>query len=233
VTIARRLPAAGLLLLALAAAGCGDDSAGCGCTNPPLPVTVETPQAAMARFETAYEGQNLAGYTALFSNDFRFHFSANADPLLVSQYGDTWDATFETNSTAHLFDGFTNENGDYVPGADSIALAFTGIRYEPDPAHADSTRHYMVADSAQVTLVITLPLLGQYEVAGTHSFWLVRGDAAHLGAGQAPDSTHWFIRRWDDSSAPLVLRTGGPLAPARLLPAQNTTWGSVKAQYLQ
>lgn len=231
---ARRLPAAFLLILALATTGCGDDSAGCGCTNPPASSGVETPPEAMARFETAYEAQNLAGYAALFAADFRFHFSAAADPTLVSQYGNTWDSSFETNSASHLFDGFTNEGGNFVPGAESMALGLTGIHYEPDPEHADSTRHYVLADSAQVTLVITLPSgLGDYEVSGTHSYSLVRGDAAHLGAGQAADSTRWFIRRWDDLTAPLAVRTGGRMAPARVMPAENTSWGAVKAQYLQ
>ncbi len=233
-TTARWLPAACLLLLALASAGCGDDSAGCGCTYPPLPATVETPQAAMARFETTYESQNLTGYSKLFTSDFRFHFSAAADPTLVSQYGNTWDSAFETNAAGHLFDGFTSERSDYNPGADLIALTLAAVRYESDPEHADSTRHYVVADSAQIALAITLASgAGEYDVAGTHSFWLVRGDAARLGAGQAPDSTRWFIRRWDDLTAPLTVRTGRPTKPARVLPAQNTTWGRVKAQYLQ
>lgn len=92
----------------------------------------------------------------------------------------------------------------------------------------------MIADSAQVALVITLPSgLGEYEVSGMHSYSFVGGDAAHLGAGQATDSTRWFIRRWDDLTSPVALRAGGRMAPARVLPAQNTTWGAVKAQYLQ
>ncbi len=93
-TTAHRLTAACLLILALAAAGCGDDSASCGCTNPPIQAVVETPQEAMARFETAYGAQNLAGYSVLFAADFRFHFSAATDPTLVSQYGNTWDSIF-------------------------------------------------------------------------------------------------------------------------------------------
>ena len=221
------------IFLALTLAGCGDEAPSAPPIGPGDPV-METPAQAMARFEQAYESQVLTAYAAMLTADFSYRFSANADPNLVVQYGTSWGRARDSSSTSHLFDGFTNQYGEYVPSANTITLSLAGMRVEADPEHADSTRHYALADSALVTLVIDLEGgLGTYQVASYHSFRLVRGDAARLGAAQAADSTRWFLRRQDDLAEPLGLRAPRPTDPARTHSATATTWGAIKAQYLQ
>ncbi len=219
-------------MLALAAFGCGDDPANFLAPYP-FDTVVETPAQAMARFEQAYEGKHLPAYAAMLTADFSYRFSANADPNLVVQYGTSWGRARDSSSTSHLFDGFTNQYGEYVPSATAITLSLVGTRYEADPEHADSTRHYALADSALVTLAIDLESgLGTYQVASYHSFRLVRGDAARLASGQVADSTRWFLRRQDDLAQPLGLRAPRSTDPARTHSATATTWGAIKAQYL-
>jgi hypothetical protein len=39
-----------------------------------------------------------------------------------------------------------------------------------------------------------------YSLSSRQEFFVVRGDAAVLAAGVAPDPTRWYVRRWDDLS---------------------------------
>jgi len=81
-------------------------------------------------------------------------------------------------------------------------------------------------------------------LTGNATFYLARGDVAAipqelLDQGFHPDSTRWYIEKWEDDTA--NSQTGGgsravraPAAPARAVPAYDTfyaTWGSVKVIY--
>lgn len=227
-----------LVLTALASAGCGgsDDPA----PLQPAPVSPlppgtplnDTPQNTLLRFESAYENQALGEYLALLSNDFSFRFSSQSDPALVSQFGSTWGVTRDSTSTRHLFDGFTSTIGDYRAGASAITLMLTGPQFLADPDRPDSATYYKLVIVPTIMLTLEIPGTDGFEIAAPHDFHLVRGDAAVLRAGQAADSTRWYIHRWTDKSSSLVVRTPGPTAPAGVMPARESTWGSVKAAYL-
>src|SRR6187549_2299840 len=69
----------------------------------------DSPQNLMKRFETTYEYQVLAEYKLLLTQDFRFTFSNQTDPALVTKYGNNWGKVDEETSAGNLFDGFTDD----------------------------------------------------------------------------------------------------------------------------
>ena len=228
-----------LLALALAFTGCGgsDDAAPLE-PGPisPLPAGTplnDTPRNTMIRFESAYEHQALTEYLALFTNDFSFRFSSQSDPVLVNQYGSTWGVSRDSASTLHLFDGFTNDVGSFLPGASDITLSLVAPQFLADPDRPDSAAYYSLVIVPTISLSLTIPGTDGFEIAAPHDFHLVRGDAAVLRAGQPADSTRWYIHRWTDKSAALMVRIPGPTAPANTIPARPSTWGSLKSMYLQ
>jgi hypothetical protein len=223
-------PALALALsMVVAAVGCSKSS-----TEPiPPPVDAQnsTPQGAMLRFEKAYELKVLAAYADLFTADFRFAFSSDADPDLVSQFGDTWGKSNEIQSTNHLFDGFTNTVGQFVAPASLIALTLNGPQIFADPDYPDSAAFYKYVVVPSIRLDLEVPGTDGFTIQAPHDFYLVRGDAAVLDSSQPADSVHWYIRRWVDKSPafPGAVRPG--TEPARFNAAIPATWGQVKATY--
>ena len=132
------------LLLVLAGCGGGDQ----GPTRPApvddgLPAgtpAADSPEHLVQRLEKSWEFGVEAQYALLLSADFRYNFSASADPVLVSQYPN-WTRVDEIASLTHLFHGFVREDGSPVPGMSRMDMTPTGVSVENDPDHADSTRH--------------------------------------------------------------------------------------------
>jgi len=218
------------LILAFTLAGCGDDDSTTGPEPPALPVN-DTPTNALVRFERTYESQMLFEYELMLTADYRFTFSSQSDPVLVNQYGDNWGKDDEVESTSHLFDGFTNEGGDFVPGASEIGMSIPFPQVVADPDFPDSAEYYKLVVAPSVAVVFAIPGTDGFEISAPHDFHLVRGDAAVLNAGQPADANRWYVRRWVDKSAALLRRAPGQMAPARVLPAQVATMGSIKALY--
>ena len=240
--LARRVPCAARVTLTLAlltglavvGAGCGgsDRVADPGPPDPGITPANDTALHALQRFEACYEQEALDEYGLLFTADFRFAFSPDADPELVSQYGTSWRKADELAAAGHLFAGFTNTGGEFQPGARTIALQLNGALVIEDPNRPDSVRHYAFADVPAVTLAIELTTGEIFEVDAPHRLRLVRGDAAVLDAGQPADSTHWYIRRLEDLSVALPgARGDADPVLAIPLPARSATWGSIKATY--
>jgi hypothetical protein len=195
----------------------------------------DTPQNTMLRFKATYEYQVVGDYEKLFSKDFRFTFSSQSDADLVARYGNNWGKDDEIESTRHLFQGFTDENGDAQPAATTITMTLPGIVDQDDPFHADSTEHYRVIAIPTLLLHIALANDAGFDVSAPHTFYLVRGDAAVLDAGQEATATRWYIRRWDDLS-PAIAAPGGPITTASeggnaLAAFAPSTWGAAKATY--
>jgi hypothetical protein len=72
----------------------------------------------------------------------------------------------------------------------------------------------------------------QYRVLGIETFYFVRGDSACIpqelrDKGYGPDSTRWWIARWEDYS----VTTTGALRPGAQ-PVRPVTLGAVKSVYL-
>ena len=196
----------------------------------------DSPQNLMIRFEKSYEFQNLAIYSKLLTSDFRYTFSLASDPLLVDQYPN-WGLDDEVQSTQHLFDGFTNTHGDFIPAASRIDMTLQGVQYTSDFTHADSASHYQKVIVTSVEMQIEVPgSAGDplvYNISARHEFYIVRGDAAVLDAGQEARADRWYIRKWDDLS-------NGTTAVLRLASINGTTvqrvpitWGKLKDTFIR
>jgi hypothetical protein len=198
----------------------------------------DSPQNMMIRFERSYEFQDLPNYEKLLTSDFRYTFSSASDPNLVAQYGNNWGKDDEVESSKHLFEGFTNSSGDFVPSASKIDMTLTGIQYQADFTHSDSAAYYqkVVVTSVNMTIEVpTTPDVTTYEISARHEFYIVRGDAAVLDSNQEARTDRWYIRRWDDLSASLgaaSMRLAGANQSTTLVRLPST-WGSVRNTYFQ
>jgi hypothetical protein len=229
--------------------------AGCGGSNPfhppidnqhTLPGDVpqnDTPQNTMIRFQKAYQYQDITQYANLLTADFRYTFSVQSDPTLAQTYGNNWGKDDETESAKHLLTGFTNSSGTYVPPASNISISFINDQYYPDPLHSDSTSYYVYCPVSTVNLNIDVPSgdgTTTYNISAPHSFYLVRGDAALLDAGQSAASDRWYIRHWDDLSPALssviqIARANASIQGSSSFGGGTVvaSWGNVKDAYFR
>jgi hypothetical protein len=202
--------------------GCGDDKA----TNPAPPSDglpsgtpkADSPAHLMERFEKTWEFESEAQYALLLSDDFRFHFSPASDPDLVNQYGENWRKTNEVAAIMNLFHGFVNGMGEQVPGAIRFDMSLTGVQYlGNDPDHPDSTAQYQKVIVSNLDMLFEVPLSPepiQYHVSSRQEYFLVRGDAAVLASEVSADTTHWYLRKWDDLTVYSAARKGPVINPA-------------------
>lgn len=145
----------------------------------------------------AYNHRSLREYDALLAADFRFHFSGG-DSSRGARYSDGFPRQEELVSAAEMFG--IREPGDTLPmPVPKKIRAYPGELQEgADPEHPDSTCQYRVVVAKDFHVELTMPA-GQFIEAGSAGmqvFHLVRGDAALRPAGQSPDTTRWYVRRW-------------------------------------
>jgi len=224
---ARRSALLAALVLLPVLSGCGSnpfnppiDPGGDGHVPGDTPVN-DSPQNLMIRFEKSYEFQDLPTYVNLLTSDFRYTFSADSDPTLVNLYPN-WGRDDEEESTKHLFEGFTNSEPRQVPAASRIEMTLTGVQYQGDYQHPDSASHYQKVVVTNVGMEIDVPdgqAITTFVISARHEFYIVRGDAAVLAAGQEARADRWYIRRWDDlsTSTSLVGRIASINAGASLI----------------
>jgi hypothetical protein len=179
-----------------------------------------TPASALRRLEWHWNERQIRGYGALFTDDFRF-VMGNADSS-GSIYRDPWTVTEEVKSATHLFVG----GHQTLPPARSIELALDRSFFVyPDPSVPwDPRGRWYRTIRTQFDLRVAIVDGTVYNFVGVAQFSLVRGDSAALGArprapGFGPDSTRWYIRRWEEE-------TGTPYPPE-----PGTTWGQLKHRY--
>jgi hypothetical protein len=175
----------------------------------------------MTRFEATFDAQSEGEYAKLLTDDFRFHFSQASDPDLVLAYGDSWSRVDETETITHLFDGFTDPTYGAIPGASTVAMAFSNVQVGADPDHPDSLDYYKKVVVFAMTLVIEVPGTPEpttYNVSSRQEFYIVRGDAAVLASGQAVQADRWYFRRWDDLAiSGSVVRKGPVVNPSNTI----------------
>ena len=221
------------------AAGCGGSDSKTTAPNvvtDPLPASTvlnDTPTHTMSRLQATLNYQSNPSYAALLTSDFRFHFSSGTDPTLVAQWGDTWGEMDDSLSMAHLFHGFTNMGGMYMPGVTSMICIFSAMTDAGDPDYPDSAVFYRIIHVANMSAMMDMPMDGgmTYSISSAPDICLVRGDVARLRPGQPASADRWYVRRWDDLSS-LASPVGvysriGPVTN----PAKAMTLGSIKARY--
>ncbi len=239
--------------LAVGASGCSKTGTGFDFARflrpweaPPNPApTPDSPAAALRLFEWSYNNKSLARYLELFARDYRFFFS----PLdsAGAMYRDTaWVRDDELISTTHLFVGGSADQ----PPASSIRLVLDrNFFVAPDPRSIswDPQGRWHKNIRTQIVLNIQTTDGSAIDISGAADFYLVRGDSAVIPAdlvarGFRPDSTRWWIGRWDDETAqaePTPDRSRGgegtdvagrpPVLAAQ--PSSSKTWGRVKVLY--
>lgn len=201
-------------------------------TPPPVP---DSPANVLRLLEWSYNNRSIAEYRELFTSDYRFAFSA-IDPYGDAYPGDIWSREDELASATHLFQG----GKPTEPAATSINLDLgRTLTPRPDPRPGKDDRMHKSIHTS-VTLTIVDPSK-ETHVNGFATFYLARGDVAAIPdelkeKGFGPDSTRWYIERWEDDTANNQTGGGGsasraPAAPARAVPADDlvhATWGGVK-----
>src|SRR5262245_18509392 len=113
-----------------------------------------------------------------------------------------------------MLHGVIRDGDTLMAPADSVGMVIDGITEGVDPEHPDSTQHYRVLSVRRFLFGARTTRGQRFETAtGLNVFHVVRGDAAQLADGQAPDSLRWFIRRWLEDmaavNAELANREGG------------------------
>lgn len=204
----RALTLALALVLAMAA----------GCTQPVTPVTRPdaarsrgTPEQAVWLVGYDWNHRAAADYTQLLTDDFQFVFAP----------GDTtwglpgvWSRETEVATVLRMFD----------PSAPSLTLTTLKLDFDrqliplPDPRPGKHPKwHRTVRTGVDLDAEVSVNgTVSHWRVVGSSLFFLVRGDSAAIpedlaSRGVVPDSTQWWIQRWEDETLPpapgSILRT--------------------------
>ena len=219
------------VLAILLFAGCSGDKLMVGPPPPPPPLPESvTPQRAILRLIATFEQKRITEYAELFTADFTYEFSNSTDPDLVTKYSTGWFKSDETESSLHLFQGYTPAGQPFAPAAGSINIDFkTTQPVDDNGAGVDPVTHkYLVTGVDGQVVIATSPDPTTYVIENnTNVFYLVRGDLANLSPGQPADSLHWYIDRWVDLTTATKTRVGTN-SP---MPGRGTTWARLKAAY--
>ncbi len=185
-----------------------------------------SPANAIRLFEWGWNNRDLDAFKNLLTADFRFVFalSDSAGNLFRDE---PFGREQMLGCLRNLFTG-----GGPEPPATSIRLVLDPeLLVLPDSrAGMDPAWHKEIVTS--VDLAIKTAAGAEYRVVGNARFFVVRGDSALIPQelGLVPDSTRWFIQRWQDETlqgAGAMLRA----LPAAPQPADNVTWGQILALY--
>lgn len=215
-------------LLLLAGAGCSPRIMLPIRPPPDAPATASTPALALRRLEWGWKHRAIEPCLDLFTCDYEFVF-APGDPTGIRFRDRPWTRPDEIDFARHMF-----ETGSAGVGAAS----YVGLDMEDDPPALpddrpgkDSRWHRRI----ETPFVAVVEAPGrQFRVLGIERFYFVRGDSACIpqelrDRGYVPDSTVWWIERWEDYSVAAV--TGAPPSRAQR-PIRPVTLGVVKAAYL-
>lgn len=211
----RRCAAVTLCVLAAVATSCSSESV-LAPLLAPAPVA-DSPASAVRVVEWAWKNRHAEVLPHVFTEDYLFVF-ALADSAGNAFRDRPWTLVDELAASRNCLGHVTGVQLDFDR---------TLIPLPDDRAGKNPTWHKYVR--THVDLRVTFDRGMGPEVAEAHGyakFYAVRGDSASLSAAETPggrDSTRWWISRWEDETLP----TGA----ARANPAQNRTWGGIKALF--
>jgi len=218
----------------LALASCHEPTSTRAPASPSAPEP-RSPNGVVDLLRWSWENRDLTHYREVFTSDFQFGFAA-IDTMGV-QPAPTLTRDDMLISAQHLFAG-----GGAEPPAQSISMTFNGT-LSPDPdlrPGRPSHWHQQIQVSSLTLEIVTTTASGWYVSEG-EQFNMVRGDSAAipqdlLDRGIRPDSTRWFISRWEDQTnvvVPLGGTHGAMAAPAATLPTRPMTIGRLLLLYRQ
>jgi hypothetical protein len=214
--------------LLLALAGCQTRIVLPVVPKPDVPPAAATPAGALRRLAWSWKHRAIEPGRDLFTCDYGFAFAPEdtAGRRFVDR---PWTRPDELDFALHLFQ---------TGSARARPASYVALDIEDDPPSLPDDRpgksprwHQRI----ETPFVVVIEAPGQeFRVLGIERFYLVRGDSACIpqelrDQGYGPDSTRWWIERWEDYS----VSTGMAGAPrSRSQPLRPTTLGSVKSLYL-
>lgn len=221
------------MLLALAAtlAGCSNDKAPTRVVAGP-PFVADSPIHLLRLLEWSFNNRSESEYRTLFSEDYRFVFSAH-DSSGNAYRAVPWTREDETISARTLFLG----GGPTQPPATSVMLIFEENPVVTADVRDDGiTRDPRLHKSIRTRVLLNIRLAdgSAFDVTGSALFCMSRGDSAQAPDGLPADSSHWYLTRWEDETAHAGRRiTGQSLvaSPEDSQPSRSYTFGYIKALY--
>ncbi len=242
----RILAVAALAALVIAAGGCFNPfspriapTAGVY-VPPPSP---STPAGVVRLLEWCWDNRSITQYREVFTDDYQFIFglrdsagNPTRDPPLTREE--------ELTTASNLFVG-----GAAQPVATSITLNLDPtLNAQPDSRPGmDPRTHKEILTN--VDLSIKVEGGKEYRISGYARYFVVRGDVALIpkelkDRGFLPDSSRWYIQRWNDEtlgSSPNAVQPAAGLAGVRPVPrtapagvlgdAIVLTWNELRAMY--
>ena len=218
-------PALVAILLTSGSLGCSSSSSVSPGSNPPP--NANSPVNLVRRIEWDWN-QRSDDYVKLLTADFRYV------PAEGDSAGNTetiWDRGTESFVAQRMF----ARSGSW-PQMNSLSfqLERSELIASPDPRPGKNPRwHKMVSSNAEVSANFTFggPSPEVYLLTGHFTFYCVRGDSARIPLdlqweGVTPDSTRWWIERWEDET---ISTTEPGMHPN---PARTTTFTGLKNQFL-
>lgn len=212
------------LLLASGSPGCSSTKT----VAPPADTgpAPDSPANAVRRIEWTWNRLDPSALD-LVTEDFVFAF-AEGDSAGQHWRGSPWTRAVEVAALTRMFDTTAA-----VPRLRSLALVMDRTMIAlPDPRPGKNLKWHRTIRS-HVDLTARIDLGGVIEthiINGNALFFLVRGDSAAIPPelferGVRPDSTRWWIERWEDET----LSDGVALRPE---PARLFTLGMLKSMFL-
>lgn len=202
-------------------------------TSAPDPAT-----DVLRRFAATYRARSVDDYVELLTEDYLFRSPSSAGtPRSCSPLDVTSELLFAS--------AFFGAGSGGVPGATLARVIFDGDAVAvPDPNHlgADPAGRWHRAITTGMVLHARFTDHSALDTRSVARFALIRGDSALIPEelrlrGFGPDSTRWWIRRWDDVTlavAGAVAQTPTDLyAPGALRRAPRAmNWLDLKTRYL-
>ena len=239
------------LLVGLEVAGCTQGGSGLDLVRLSRPrgpatdagIAPDSPTNVLRVFEWSYNHRSVPVYRALFTEGFRF-LCAPFDSAGNAYRGTPWTLTDELIFATHLFVGGSASE----PPARGIQLALDrSVFVYPDPATVawDPTGRWHRIIRSQAALTVQTADGNTIAVTGAFRLAFVRGDSALIPEdlrqrGAGADSTRWYIRLWEDETAPgsgpsraqaTVAAGGRRRAVLEPQPSSNTSWCELKVRY--
>ena len=197
--------------------------------QPPPPFLVpDSPHALVDAFVQAMNRRDVTHYRQLFTEDFEFVFVGD-EPAGNPFPGRQLTRALELESAEHLF---VDGTADLAP-AGQVTLTVDPLFFvEPDsrpgktfPWHQQVRKNFTLRVDA-----------GDWDfyTTGWFRFFIVRGDSAAIppelaSRGFAPDTSRWWIERWEDDPYDVEATVG---RPAERPNGAFSTWGALKWFYL-
>lgn len=203
-----------LALAALLAASC-EATNDVGPNIPPPPVAY-SPVGAMHLLEWSWDMREDVKLPGLFTEDYIFVF-ASADSAGGVYPNTPWTREDELIASRNCF-----------AASHSIVLTLeqAPVVLDDDRPGKDPRWHKTIRTQASMLADVNTNLgRVHFDIQGHAKFYFVRGDSAVIPAelvarGYLPDSTIWWIDRWEDETV--------PVGPSSANPTKKMSWGAFK-----